>query len=433
MPAPVPPIAADALLILLLDVGLLLGLALVLGRLATRIGLPAVVGELAVGVLLGPTLLPHVLPDLASWLMPPDPAHLHRLDAIGQLGALLLVALTGMSIDTALVRRRAGTALTVSAGGLLVPLGLGILAGLYVPATFFGDVDRGVFALFLGVALCVSALPVIAKTLHDLRMTHRTVGQLTLVAGTVDDIAGWLMLSVVAAMASAATPPGGAAMSVLYLVLIVAFAAIVAPRLVRAAYRRTERSADPAATTALTVVLVFLGAAGTQAAGFEAVLGAFLAGIVIGAAGGIAPGRLAPLRLLVMSVLAPLFFAGAGLRVDLTLLARPQVLLVAVIVLALAILGKFAGAYLGARLCGLSRWEGIALGAGLNARGVIEIIVAMVGLRLGVLNTASYTVVVLIAIATSAMAPPILRWADRHIERTDEEEDRRTAPKAYGH
>jgi Kef-type K+ transport system membrane component KefB len=430
--APLPPIAAHPLLILLLDVGLLLGLALVLGRAATRIGMPAVVGELAVGVVLGPSLLQNVLPDLSNWLFPRDSEQMHMLDATGQFGALLLVALTGVSIDMALLRRRAGTAVGVSAAGLLIPLGLGIAAGAMLPATYFVEgVDRSVFALFLGVAMCVSALPVIAKTLHDLRMMHRNVGQLTLIAGTADDAFGWLMLSVVAAMATVGVKFSNVGLSVLYLLLIVAFAATLGRPLTRFLYRLTERSKDSSGTVALTVILIFLGAAGTQAMGFEAVLGAFVVGMLIGSASGVAPSRLAPLRLLVMSVFAPLFFAIAGLRMDLTLLADPEVLLVAILILALAIFGKFAGAYIGARMCRLNKWEGIALGAGMNARGVIEVIVAMVGLRLGVLNTRTYTIIILVAIVTSVMAPPILKWAVRHIEYTAEEEARRTAQEAY--
>ncbi|BCB82717.1 cation:proton antiporter [Phytohabitans suffuscus] len=429
---PPPPVAAHPLLILLLDVGLLLGLAFLLGRAATRIGMPAVVGELSVGIVLGPSLLQNVLPDLSNWLFPPNPEQMHLLDATGQFGALMLVALTGVSIDTALLRRRMGTAAGVSTAGLVIPLALGIAAGTQLPTSYFGEgVDRPVFALFLGVAMCVSALPVIAKTLHDLRMMHRNVGQLTLIAGTADDAFGWLMLSVVAAMATVGVKLSNVGLSVLYLVLIAAFAATVGRPLTRFLYRFTERSQDTGGTSALTVILIFLAAAGTQAMGFEAVLGAFVAGILIGSASGVTPSRLAPLRLLVMSVFAPLFFAIAGLRMDLTLLGEPEVLLVAVLVLALAIVGKFAGAYIGARLCRLNRWEAIALGAGMNARGVIEVIVAMVGLRLGVLNTRTYTIIVLVAIVTSLMAPPILKWAVRHIEYTAEEEARRNAQAAY--
>jgi Kef-type K+ transport system membrane component KefB len=128
--------------------------------------------------------------------------------------------------------------------------------------------------------------------------------------------------------------------------------------------------------------------------------------------------RLTPLRTLVMTVLAPVFFAMAGLRMDLSALAQPTVLLAAVVLLLIAIVGKFAGAFLGAWASGLNRWEALAIGAGMNARGVVEVVVAMVGLRLGVLSTEMYTIVVLIAIVTSLMSPPILRMAAARIEVT---------------
>jgi Kef-type K+ transport system membrane component KefB len=430
--APLAPIAAHQLLIFLLQVGILLGLALLLSRVAMRFGLPAVVGELSVGVLLGPSLLGQVAPDFSGWLLPADSDQIHLLDAVGQLGALLLVAMTGVHLDMGLVRRRFGTAIGVSTAGLLIPLGLGIGVGLLLPMSFLGTgVDRPVFALFLGVAMCVSALPVIAKTLSDLRMLHRNVGQLTLIAGTIDDAFGWVMLSVVAAMATTGLRFADVGQSLLYLAAIIAFAATIGRPIVRTAYRYTERSSTPGSTVALTVILVFLGAAATQALKFEAVFGAFVVGILIGTFSGVQPARLAPLWQTTMSVLAPLFFAIAGLRMDLTALGHPDVLLVAVIVLSIAIIGKFAGAYVGARLARLNRWEAIALGAGMNARGVIEVIVAMVGLRLGVLNTETYTIIVLVAIVTSVMAPPILKWSTRRIEITAEERARQAAQDAY--
>jgi Kef-type K+ transport system membrane component KefB len=134
---------------------------------------------------------------------------------------------------------------------------------------------------------------------------------------------------------------------------------------------------------------------------------------------------LAPLRAVVLGVLAPIFLASAGLRMDLTTLVRPEVAALGVSALAVAILGKFAGAYLGARTSRLSGWEALALGAGMNARGVVEVVLAMVGLRLGVLTTATYTVVVLVAVVTSVMAPPVIKFAMARIEPTPEEERRR--------
>ncbi|HEU5471305.1 MAG TPA: cation:proton antiporter [Actinophytocola sp.] len=420
--APVAPIGAHAILVFLLQLGLLLGLALLLGRLAMRLKMPAVVGELAAGVIVGPSLLAHLAPGLSAWLLPADTSQQHLLDAVGQLGVLLLVGITGMHIDLKLVRRKGTTAARVSAGGLLIPLAFGIGLGLMLPAFLLTPgTDRAVFAGFLGVAMCVSAIPVIAKTLLEMRLLHRNVGQLIISAATVDDVIGWLLLSIVSALATVGLTTGSVLLSVGGLALIVLITLTVARPVVRTTMRLAGRSAESGVTIAAAVTLLLLAAAGTHALGMEPVLGTLLCGILIGASGHFDPKRIAPLRTLVISVLAPIYFATAGLRMDLTLLRDPAVLGTAVAVLAVAILGKFAGAYLGARASRMSHWEGIALGAGLNARGVIEVIVAMVGLRLGVLSTATYTIIVLVAIVTSLMAPPMLRYATRRLDVTEEE------------
>jgi Kef-type K+ transport system membrane component KefB len=422
--APVGMIGPDQLLVFLMQVGLLLLCALLLGRLTQRLGMSAIVGELCAGVLVGPSVLGHLAPGLSGWLLPRDPAQFHMLDAVGQIGVLLLVGITGIHIDLRLVRRRGITAARISVAGVAIPLVLGVGAGLLLPDSLVpGSADRSTFALFLGVALGVSAIPVIAKTLMELRLLHRNIGQLILCAVTVDDIVGWLLLSVVSAMATTGVRAGNIVLSIGYVIAVIAVAMLVRP-LVRAALRAADRAdaaRDGGVTVTLVVILLLLGAAATQALKLEAVFGAFVCGIVISSCGTLNAARLAPLRTTVVSFLAPVFFATAGLRMDLTALAQPMVLLAGLGVLLAAIVGKFSGADLGARLSRLGRWEALAIGAGMNARGVIEVIIAMVGLRLGVLSTEMYTIIVLVAIVTSLMAPPLLRLTMARVELTAEE------------
>ncbi|ROO89131.1 transporter (CPA2 family) [Actinocorallia herbida] len=420
--APVATLPADQLLTFLLQVGLLLALAVGLGRLARRLGMPAIVGELCAGVLLGPSVADHLFPGFTDWLLPKDPAQFHLLDAAAQLGVLLLVGVTGVQLDLGLVRRRGVTAVKVSLFGLIVPLALGVGAGLLLPASLLGDgADRHVFAFFLGVAMCVSAIPVIAKTLMDMGLLHRNIGQLTLAAGMFDDAVGWLLLSIVSAMATVGVTTGTVAASIGHLVLVLVAAAALRPVL-----RRLLRATgdETGLTVSVMVVVMILSAAATHALKLEAIFGAFVAGAVMATTGEITAARLAPLRTMVLYVLAPLFFATAGLRMDLTALTDSSVLGAAFAILAIAIIGKFAGAFVGAALSRLDKWEALALGAGMNARGVVEVVVAMVGLRLGILTTATYTIVVLVAIVTSLMAPPLLRHAMRRVELTAEEEIR---------
>jgi Kef-type K+ transport system membrane component KefB len=422
---PVPPLASHELLLFILQVAALLGLAFCLGRLAEQVKLPAIVGELLAGVVIGPSLVGWIAPGFFHWLMPAAPAQMHLLDAAGQIGVLLLVGVTGSHLDLALVRRRRATAARISLSGLTLPLGLGIGLALLLPGSLIPDeIHRGVFALFLGVAMCVTAVPVIAKTLSDLRLLHRDVGQLTLAAGLVDDTVGWFLLSVVSAVATIGISMGKVSLSVAYLVGFVLFAFVVARPVVQRVMRLADRSPQAGPTMSVTVVTIMLGAALTQALGMEAIFGAFIAGIIVGAPNAANHHKLAPLRAVVLSVLAPLFLATAGLRMDLTLLANPTTALATLAILSVAVVGKFGGAYLGARLSRLCNWESLAIGAGMNARGVVEVVIAMVGLRLGILTTATYTSIILVAIVTSLMAPPLLRLAMARVNQSDEERSR---------
>ncbi|MGP3960000.1 cation:proton antiporter [Nonomuraea sp. 3N208] len=413
---PPPALGAGPLLLFLLQLGALLVVALLLGRAAAALRMPTVVGELAAGLVLGPL----------GRLFPPDPAQFHMVDAVAQVGVLLLVGLTGAHLDLRLIRRQGATIARLSVFGLVIPLAMGVAAGLMLPVSIRGPADSTVFALFLGVAMCVSAIPVIAKTLHDMNLLHRNVGQLTLTAGMIDDAFGWLMLSVVSGMATLGVRAGAVAASVAALAGVLLLAAVVGRPLVRAAFWLTGKCQDNSPTMIATVVIVLLSAAGTHALGMEPVLGAFVAGLLISAAAP-DPARLAPLRTVVLGLLAPLYFATVGLRMDLAALTRPEMFWVAVVMVFVAFAGKFLGAFLGAWTSRMNRWEALALGAGMNARGVVQVIVATVGLRLGVLTVELYTIIILVAMITSVLAPPVLRLAMARVEQTAEERARRMA------
>lgn len=423
-PAPVAPIASHQLAIFLLQAGILLAAAFVLGRLAMRFKMPAIAGELCAGVLLGPSILGHISPRLLNWYLPHTSAQFHLLDVVAQVGVILLVGLSGVFMDLGMVRRRWASATKIGVAALIVPLGLGVAAGFLVPGTLLaGHASRGTFAMFLGVALGVSALPVIAKTLMDMRMLHRNVGQLILCAVTVDDTVGWLLLSFVSAMAASHLRASNVWQSLGYLALIIVGALVLRPlvRIGLCCTSRLDRAAG-GATASFVVALILLSAAATQAMGMEGVFGAFVAGLVISSCRAHEPAALEPLRSTVMSFFAPLFFATAGLRIDLGGLAKPKVALAGLAILVVAIVGKVVGAYTGARLSRLNNWEALAVSAGVNARGAVEIVVAMVGLRAGILSSQMYTIIVLIAIVTSLIAPPVLRVTMTRVEQTAEEE-----------
>jgi len=262
-----------------------------------------------------------------------------------------------------------------------------------------------------------------------MRLEHRDIGQLILTAAVIADAVGWLLLSVISALAVSSLHAVTLARSILGLVLVVVVAATIGRVLVRTdlpRLTRATRAGDSGPAAAVLVVLVIASAAGTQALGYEPVLGAFACGIVIGRCGDSVRPAVDGLRPVVTGVLAPVFFALAGLQVNLGILVHPAALLAGLAVLAVAVTGKLAGAYLGAKASRMNRWESLGVGAALNARGIVEIIIATVGLRLGVLNATSYTIVVLVAVFTSLTAPPLLRYAVARLAETDSERLRRT-------
>jgi Kef-type K+ transport system membrane component KefB/nucleotide-binding universal stress UspA family protein len=414
-------------LIFLVQIVLLLVTARLLGQLCRRFGQPAVVGELAAGVLLGPSVLGRLAPGVFDWIFPPGAVQSGMLFTVGWLGVILLLVVTGFETDLALIARLGKAAVLVTAGSLLVPFLFGLGGGYLAPDSLLGDeAERSVFALFLAAALTISSLPVIAKILSELQLLRRNFGQLTLAVAMANDVIGWVLLGLIAGLAgSGQFDLGQLAMTIGGLVVFLGLAVAVGQRIVDAVLQQMRRRDVGIGGWVTMAVAIALGlGAITQALGVEAVLGAFIAGILLGRSRYARHEVEEQLETFTVAVLAPIFFATAGLRVDLSLLGDPEIAFWAAVVLAIASISKFAGAMIGARLSGLASREGMALGTALNARGALEIVIATVGLSLGVLNDASYTIVVIMAIATSLMAPPLLRWLTRGWVGSPEEQQR---------
>lgn len=425
----------DQLLVFWLQLVALLAVARGLGGLLRRFGQPPVVGELAAGLVLGPSVLGELAPEAQAWLFPGDPVQAAVLGGVGWVGALLLLIVTGYETDLRLIRRLGPATARVSIASLVIPVLAGVGVGHAMPASFLGvDADRSVFALFMGVALGISSLPVIAKVLSDFDLMRRNVAQMIVAAAMANDLAGWVLLGVVSGLAlSGSVALGDLAITTIGLALFLAFAFGPGQRLVDAALRgvRVRRSGALGAGGVVVLAGLVAGAI-TQGLGLEAVFGAFIAGILLGRSRYQEHEAFSAVHTVTTAFLAPLFFASAGLRVDLALLAEREVWTWGLVVLATASVSKLAGAWIGARLAGLPWRERLALGAGLNARGAVEIVVATIGLTIGVLSPASYTVIVLMAMATSMMAPPLLRAALAGWKGSREERERLDRERVLG-
>ncbi len=420
------PLGHHDLLLFWLQLLVLFVAARGLGLLAQRFGQPSVIGELAAGLVVGPSLLGRLFPDVAAWLFPGDDVHSGILLAVAWIGVILLLVETGFETDLALLSRMGGSTAMVPLGSLVLPLALGIGTGFVMPDVFVAE-GRTIFALFIGVSLAISALPVVAKVLIELRLMRRNVGQVIIAAGMVDDIVGWIMLSTLAGVASAGRfEAGRLGLTVAALVAFIGLAFTLGQRATDSVLRRSLHSRHDGTALPLTAVMliVLVFSAVTQAIQIEAVFGAFVAGIVIARSRYFHRDVEATIHGFTHALFAPVFFATAGMYVDLGALADPTVALWAAIVLVVASVGKLVGSYIGGRMGPLGHRESIAVGVGLNARGALEIIIATIALSIGVFNQQAYTVIVLLAMTTSMMAPPLLRWALSNISASDEEAER---------
>lgn len=415
-------------LVLLVQLSILLFTARLLGALAQRFGQPTVIGEIGAGILLGPSFLSGLVPALGGWIVPQTPTQGYLLETVSLIGVLFLLLITGLETDLPLIRRQARSALGVAAGGLIVPLLMGFGLGWVLPDSLLVDVERRfIFAAFLATALAISAIPVLAKVLMDLNLTRRNIGQTVIAAAMIDDTTGWILLSVVVGLASGASLSFlGVVQSVVVVLAFIGLTLTLGRRLVRWLFRFVQNEIEGRAKfLSLSVLLMFVWGAIAQEIGLEALLGAFVIGIVLGQMPALPSETVHTLEDVTLAIFAPMFFAVAGLKVNIATLLTPELLFITLVLILVATLSKLLGVYVGARyLAGIDHWTAIFYGAGLNARGSMGIIIATIGLTLGMLSQAMFSMIVLMSVVTSLIAPFILRYALPNIPIDVEEVER---------
>ncbi|WP_246102019.1 cation:proton antiporter [Methylobacterium terricola] len=410
--------------VLLVQIVLLLAVGRLLGEAMLRIGQPAVMGQLMAGILLGPSCLGALWPEAQHWLFPPGRDQRALLDGIAQLGILLLLLMTGMETDLALVRKVRRAALSVSAAGVAVPFACGVLLGWVLPEAMLPHPElRLVTALFLGTALAISSVKIVAMVVREMDFLRRNVGQVIVASAIIDDTIGWVIIAVIVSLAQAGTVDLWAVgRSLAGTLVFLGLALTLGRRLVFRLIRWANDSLRSEAAV-ITAILVLMGvlALVTQGIGVQTVLGAFVAGLLVGQSPILTRRIDEQLRGVVTALFAPIFFGLAGLSADLTILRDPRLLLLTLGLIAIASLGKFAGAFAGGRLGGLRIPESLALACGMNARGSTEVIVASIGLGIGALSQDLFTMIVAMALITTLAMPPTLRWALRRLPLTGEE------------
>jgi K+:H+ antiporter len=390
---------------LFLEIGIILIACRACGLLARQLGQPPVVGEMVAGVLLGPTLLGALAPGLQSALFPR--ATTSVLYALSQLGVVFYMFVVAASCRTDAIRRAAPVAVGVAVAGIVVPFAVGCLlaAWLWGQHHLFGHaVTHGQAMIFLGAALSTTAFPVLARILHERSLTGTQVGTIALAAGSITDAAAWCMLAVVLSslagtVMTAALAVGGAA-------IYVAAVSLAGRPLLRMLDRSSDRHDHVTGSTLTVVMLLLLAAWFTDTIGLHAVFGAFVLGLAM-PRGQLTDGLRRLLEPLTACLLVPLFFTYSGLNTSLGLVIAPSLLAMTAAVLVVACLCKGVSCWLAARSLGQGHREAMQLGALMNARGLMELILLNIGLSRGLITPALFSVLVVMAIGTTLLTTPL--------------------------
>jgi len=406
---------------------LLIVVGRLLGECIQRLGQPAVIGQLLAGIVLGPSIFGAIWPGVQQTIFPVHASDRQMLNAVSELGILLLLLLTGMETDLALVKRVRRTAAVISACGILFPFACGYLLGEMLPESILPDPHRRLFtSLFLAIALSISSVKIVAAVLREVDFLRRNLGQVILAAAIVDDVIGWTLLAFIGGLAAhGKIVLGPVLVGIFGTIAFLVFCFTIGHRWVARIIRSVNDSFVIEMPVISVILVITIGLAlVTNLIGVHTVLGAFAAGVMIGQSPILTKHIEEQLRGLIVALFMPVFFGVAGLDIDLRVLGNPRMLGLAFLVVAIASVGKLGGCYLGSRFAGLKNTESLAIGLGMNARGSTEVILATIGLTIGVLNQSLFTIIVVMAVVTTLCMPPLLRWALAHVPIRDEEKAR---------
>jgi Kef-type K+ transport system membrane component KefB/nucleotide-binding universal stress UspA family protein len=393
----------------IVQAALIIALSRVVGVAATKFGQPMVIAEVVAGILLGPSLLGAVSPETMRAIFPSSSMPLLAL--MSQVGLLLFMFLIGLELDPKLLRGRAHTSVAISHSSIIVPSLLGGVLGLYLyPRLSSPEVPFASFILFMAVSMSITAFPVLARILAERRLLKTKVGAVTITCAAVDDVTAWCLLAFVVSIAKSTDLQRAAGTVGMALAYIALMFVVVRPFLRRLGALSASREGLTQNLVAVTLLILLASSWLTEFIGIHALFGAFMLGAIMPKEGH--AGRLLAEKLedLVVVFLLPMFFAYSGLRTQIGLLDSPSAWLMCALIIAVACIGKFGGSLVAGKLTGLRWREASAVGILMNTRGLMELIVLNIGLDLGVISPALFTMMVIMALVTTFMTTPLLQW-----------------------
>ena len=392
---------------LILSVGAILLAARLLGWIFQRLGQPRVVGEMAAGIALGPSLLGRFFPGAFAYVFPSGSVPV--LTALSQVGLLLFMFVVGLEVDFKRILQRRRLVVLTSNASILLPLilGIGLATALY-PELTGEHASFSSFALFMGTAMSITAFPVLARILQERNLLGTDLGTVAISCAAIDDVSAWLLLAILTAMVHSAQSWHHLALTLLGLLGFVTMMLLPIRRAAARLETIYERRGAGVGFFSILLLIMLVSSWTTERLGVHALFGAFVAGLIMPKNERLIAETTERIEFLTLSLLLPLFFALTGLRTRLDLLAGGRMWGYVLAIIAIAILGKLAGAALTARASGMAWKDSAALGVLMNTRGLVELVVLNAGLELGVLSPTLFTMMVMMALVTTFMTTPIL-------------------------
>lgn len=400
----------EQLVNLLLCIAIMLLSGRLFGEFFRKLKMPLVVGELIAGIILGPTVLGQYYPELNQTIFTTKGNIGLVLNGITTISVVMLLFAAGMEVELSIIRQQGKTALKASFLGLILPLALGFFVGHEFYRSFGENNSDNilVFSLFMGTAMAISALPIIARTLMDLNLFKTKIGMIIIAAAMLDDLIGWILFSVVLGMMNKGAQSWGflytLGFTIMFALVMLTFGRFVINKFLPWAKRKLSW---PGGILAISLGFAFLGAAFTEKIGIHAIFGAFIVGIAFGDSVHLNEKTRDIINQFITNIFAPLFFVSIGFKIN---FVANFDLSITLVVLGLAIVSKLAGAGLGALWGGLKPKEALAVGFGMNARGAMEIVLGLLALQAGVISEQLFVAIVIMAVVTSIMAGPMLQY-----------------------
>ena len=400
--------------LLLVQIIVILAVARFVGYLFRRIHQPQVMGEMVAGILLGPSLLGWVAPGVSAALFPPE--SLGFLSALSQIGLILFMFLVGLELDLKSLRGNGHTTVTISHVSITAPFFLGTALALFLyPRLSESTVPFTHFALFMGTAMSITAFPVLARILSERNLMRTRLGTITIACAAIDDVTGWCILAGVVLLVRSTDEATSFWLvlfsSIIYILVMLFVVRRLLPRLSDNYHKNGRFSQN---MMAVVFLLVLVSGLITEQIGIHALFGAFLAGVIMPKEHVFVHAMNEKLEYVAVVLLLPLFFALTGLRTSIGLVSGAAMWFFCFLIILVAIMGKFGGSTLAARVSGMPWREAGALGILMNTRGLMELIILNIGLEIGVISPALFTMMVLMALITTFMTTPVLHWIYTH-------------------